>query len=157
MSMSSLLALTMRMGISSRSRSLRQIVFVSVDVNGIFSFGEENKILLWGQEGNQPPAGGIFRMFQIAVKKVMAGNFGGTRTLGYIFQIQIIIAAAQGWGAGRHNSGDDDSHENRHDKHDEVRNKQPAFYSHSFPLYSFSFTLPQMIDAFKRKESLNFV
>lgn len=97
--MSSLLALTMRMGISSCSRSLRQIVFVSVDVNGIFSFGEENKILLWGQEGNQPPAGGIFRMFQIAVKKVMAGNFGGTRTLGYIFQIQIIIAAAQGWGA----------------------------------------------------------
>lgn len=55
--MSSLLALTMRMGISSCSRSLRQIVFVSVDVNGIFSFGEENKILLWGQEGNQPPAG----------------------------------------------------------------------------------------------------
>ena len=108
------------MGISSCSRSLRQIVFVSVDVNGIFSFGEENKILLWGQEENQPPAGGIFRMFQIAVKKVMAGNFGGTRALGYIFQIQIIIAAAQGWGAGRHNSGNDDSHENRHDKHDEV-------------------------------------
>lgn len=68
--MSSLLALTMRMGISSCSRSLRQIVFVSVDVNGIFSFGEENKILLWGQEGNQPPAGEIFRMFQIAVKKI---------------------------------------------------------------------------------------
>lgn len=105
--MSSLLALTMRMGISSCSRSLRQIVFVSVDVNGIFSFGEENKILLWGQEGNQPPAGEIFRMFQIAVKKDMAGNFGGTRALGYIFQIQIIIAAAQGWGAGRHNGGDD--------------------------------------------------
>ena len=124
--MSSLLALTMRMGISSCSRSLRQIVFVSVDVNGIFSFGEENKILLWGQEGNQPPAGEIFRMFQIAVKKDMAGNFGGTRALGYIFQIQIIIAAAQGWGAGRHNGGDDDSHENRHDKHDEVRNQQPA-------------------------------
>lgn len=90
-------------------------------------------------------------------EKDMAGNFGGTRALGYIFQIQIIIAAAQGWGAGRHNGGDDDSHENRHDKHDEVRNQQPAFYSHSFPLYSFSFTLPQMIDAFKRKESLNFV
>lgn len=35
-----------------------------------FSFGEENKILLWGQEGNQPPAGEIFRMFQIAVKKI---------------------------------------------------------------------------------------
>ena len=34
-------------------------------------------------------------MFQIAVKKDMAGNFGGTRALGYIFQIQIIIAAAQ--------------------------------------------------------------
>lgn len=149
--MSSLLALTMRMGISSCSRSLRQIVFVSVDVNGIFSFGEENKILLWGQEGNQPPAGEIFRMFQIAVKKDMAGNFGGTRALGYIFQIQIIIAAAQGWGAGRHNGGDDDSHENRHDKHDEVRNQQPLFTVIVSPCIVSAFTLSQMIDSFNRK------
>lgn len=82
-------------GVRRDPGELCQIVFVSVGVNGIVSFGEENKILLWGQEGNQPPAGGVFRMFQIAVKKDMAGNFGGTRALGYIFQIQIIIAAAQ--------------------------------------------------------------
>ena len=72
-------------GIRRNPGELCQIVFVSVGVNGIFSFGEENKILLWGQERNQPPAGGIFWMFQIAVKKDMAGNFGGTRALGYIF------------------------------------------------------------------------
>ena len=115
-----LAALIFPAGIRRYPGELCQMVFVSVRVNGIFPLGKENKVLLRRQDGNQPPAGGIFRVIQVAVEKDMVGNFGGAHAFGHGFQIQIIAAAAQDEGARQHNGGDNGGHEDRHDKHDEV-------------------------------------
>ena len=74
---------------------LGKVFFVSVGINRGISLCEEEEVLIGGNHGNKGTAHRVFRVIQVAWRKIMAADFSGARAFGHGFQIQIIAAAAQ--------------------------------------------------------------